>query len=74
MDSTLYALLGVRPDAEPAVIAQAYAERLESAGRDPTVDRAALTYAYLVLSDAERRAAYDAALRLRAEGAREGEG
>jgi DnaJ-class molecular chaperone len=60
MSSTLYTILDVPPDADQAAIVRAYAARLAMPEAAP--DRATLTYAYLVLSDPERRAAYDVAL------------
>jgi DnaJ-class molecular chaperone len=62
MIPTLYSILDVSPDADQATIATAYA-RLCMDDPPPTVDRSTLTYAYLVLSDAGRRAGYDFALR-----------
>ncbi len=60
METTLYSLLGVPADADTAAIALAYARLLHRP--DPSGARATLTYAFLVLSDPRRRAAYDAAL------------
>lgn len=62
MGSTLYTILDVPPDADQATIARAYAARISMADAEGTIDRATLTYAYLVLSDPDRRAAYDLAL------------
>ncbi|HSN20994.1 MAG TPA: trypsin-like peptidase domain-containing protein [Usitatibacter sp.] len=61
----LYDILGVAPDAPPPDIGLAYEKRraeLERAGaRDPS-EAALLRQAHEVLSDAKRRAAYDASL------------
>jgi curved DNA-binding protein CbpA len=62
MELTLYAILGIPPNADAATIAHAYAARIGAAVMDSTIDRSTLTYAYLILSDARRRAAYDEAL------------
>lgn len=61
MEATLYSLLDVPADADSVTVALAYARRLRCPGLD--IERATLTYAFLVLSDPQRRAAYDAALR-----------
>ncbi len=61
MKYNLYSMLGVPADADAVAIALAYARRLHN--RRPDHLHAALTYAFLVLSDPRRRAAYDAALR-----------
>lgn len=63
MEATLYSLLEVPADADGVAIALAYARRLHLP--EPGAQRATLTYAFLVLSDPQRRAAYDTALRQR---------
>ena len=60
MQVTLYSLLDVSADADSVTIALAYARQLLSPR--PDVERATLTYAFLVLSDPKRRAVYDSAL------------
>jgi DnaJ-class molecular chaperone len=67
MEPTLYAILGVAPDADQAAIVQAYAARSYKADNTPSSDRAMFTHAYLVLSDTGRRVAYDFALSRAAE-------
>ena len=66
MTPTLYMVLDVPADADHATITTAYA-RLCMDDTYPNVDHSTLTYAYLVLSDAGRRAAYDFALRRTSE-------
>ena len=66
MTPTLYMILDVPTDADQATITTAYA-RLCMDDTSPKVDRSTLNYAYLVLSDAGRRAAYDFALRRTSE-------
>ncbi|HEU4324369.1 MAG TPA: hypothetical protein VFS21_14545 [Roseiflexaceae bacterium] len=61
MEFNLYSVLDVPADADAVAIALAYARRLHD--RRPNHLQATLTYAFLVLSDPRRRAAYDAALR-----------
>jgi DnaJ-class molecular chaperone len=66
MTPTLYMILDVPTDADQATITTAYT-RLCMDDTYPKVDHSTLTYAYLVLSDAGRRAAYDFALRRTSE-------
>ncbi|GAB4109311.1 MAG: hypothetical protein OHK0022_61830 [Roseiflexaceae bacterium] len=60
MDATLYSLLGVTTDVDGVAITLAYARCLQHPVSG--VERATLTYAFLVLSDPQRRALYDATL------------
>lgn len=60
--TTLYDLLGVAPDADPATIHAAYRRAAKTTHPDQGGDRAAwdrLRLAHDVLTDEERRAAYD---------------
>ena len=58
-----YGLLGVAPDASPEDIRDAYYRYIHYPEQFPYVDPGAMQHAYVVLSDPERRATYDASQR-----------
>ncbi len=63
MKQTLYDILGVPPDASDEQIELAHEARLTAAATDPDGNRRGLVKeAYLILSNAQQRAAYDASL------------
>jgi signal peptidase I len=58
-----YGLLGVSPEASQEEIREAYYRYVRSPEQFPYADPGAMQHAYVILSDPERRAAYDASMR-----------